>query len=364
MEVLKDGQQLTYVIATFPMIVRGELPPLPKGYTILDLETEPIPEGVDLKSQPTMFPRVRIAGIGYRGRYNIYSCRRGSYLGNYICIIDDSGRLSNRFKKEDEKYLDYLFCDLIVWLLGGVTGVKVYAWNSKGFEEVWFRKHGFEVCVEELSPKKYYPLLKYEIENKLYEKNMFLWVVDERLKELASKLGVDLNRLQHEYKELKDLVDGVVSLLKEKGYKEYSEKLCGCSECRKKWGAFIGFLSEIFGNPKIDNDTKIELSTMMAWKNGYDVVSEAIRLIELAEKGRIRELEGVQASQLLEILASRPNTTITILSHECVCCKHFINETYMKKFGEAIPEIEEYSKETERDVNEYLKDLKEESSYP
>jgi hypothetical protein len=358
---------MKYVIVVFPMIVRGICPPLPKGHLILDLETELIPEGVELGEHPEMFPRVRMVGIGYRGRHNNYnSCRRGSYLGNYVGIIDVSPYSSPL----SEDRLDRSFCEFIISLLG--KNIEVHAWNVDSFEKIWFKKHGFDgVSMRELMPGKKYSLLKYDIENELYRRVKFPLVVsDEDLDRLSKKIEAKvlllmLKLVWHacggEVKRLENLVSEVIDYLEERGYEEESRRLWECPDCWKKWGAFVGSLSEVFRNPNIDEDTKIELAARISWKNAYDVTVEALRLLKKAQEGEVRELEVNQASHLLEILSGRPNITMTFLSYEESVqgrvvgeCRRIMNEDFVKVFRRHIPEIEEYSEESENEVNEFF----------
>jgi hypothetical protein len=121
-------------------------------------------------------------------------------------------------------------------------------------------------------------------------------------------------------------------------------------------GAFVGLISEILGASDIDVDARIELSTKITWKNVYDVIDEIYRLFEVIEKKRLEELENAQTSELLEILTRRPSLTMTfILCGEKPICRQISERSFVERFRGYIPAIEEYSEETESEVNEYFR---------
>jgi hypothetical protein len=238
---LNNVFELGFIIVTFPIIVMDKLPRLPAGYAVLDLETESIRERAE-------FPRVRMVGIGYRSRDNSYQCSKEgySYVGNYIGIIDVSAQCP--FILQDD--LESLFCRFVVRLFGGGEKVRIYAWHKSEFERSWFKKYKVEnqypnFLVRELIFEDYYSLLKYDIINGLYRKNMgYLVVSEEDFEKLSKDQDVEASKLRELKKELEgggrvrrleDVVEELEGYLRDRGYEAYSRRLKKCLECKKRW---------------------------------------------------------------------------------------------------------------------------------
>jgi len=323
-EVGKSETQVGFMIVTYPMLIKEDcLPKWPEGHVVLDFETESI------KINGKEDHKVRIAGIGYRARSNNYF--GGYYIGNYIGIFNVSTCITEDIEKK--------FLNFIREVLGNV---QPHAWNYKFDKGLLSKYVEFRKFVGELQREKGEKLEEYVSDKELYENKKIMF----------KRLDISGKPVEEVVKWAREEVG-----LSEDCKKKLEEKLR--NELKKKedekieWGLLVGVLLRIFPHLDIDLDTRISIYAVATWKNGYDLVAESYRLLEKVRNGEVEPFKNAQPSQLLELLAERPNAIIIFFDGCELECR--VNEKFIEFFKEYIPEIEEYSKQTiETLSNNYL----------
>jgi len=298
-------------VATLPLCLRNRGPfRIPEGFVAVDIETYRI---INEESADWLdFIPVTLIGIGYGW--------------SYIRIRVEGG--------EPWVY------EFLKWLLKGVIN-RVAAWNIK-FEGCWFRIYEEGLRLFELQPA---PTQKGQ-DGVKKEPSLYSY---------ARKMGWTRHSPVVGWKRLLEQLEKEASELRNERFMKLIDEVKNM-----KVGEAIGRIGEEWDVLNLDDDARIICDTVVTWKNYRDIIHEGLRLKKLIDSSLKKSYESItgvryEASDLLEILGSRPNALTLCLAPEkggevCLWLKPAI--PILRELQRIIPDI---NAETEIVYYELLK---------